>query len=352
MGIGDQVPINFLALEDAAKAVRTTLNVPIMKWNDWVDIASKTLDSKNIIRVATQFLHNLGEIVYFEEPGIDNVVILDSQWLTEVFSSVVSAKYDPKYGMSGDIKRGIHLKFSLIIIGILHHKDLELIWRSNPEKPSLNFSPGFHPFLLSVLEKFEVLHRLSGSAINNIEISDQNFSLDQLDQLKNNLSQIEATENQGRSLIPCLLPEEPPSQETQDKFWPPNDEGLSTQLGRIYQFEFVPIGFFSRIMVRLLHSKWIPLIFWANGIILYKDCLFKLEFDPQTFKIEITVRGDAAANLMGSLLESIDTLISDWLKNVDYAVYVPCNFCTSKKIDPPHKFNLAVSIIFLLKIGL
>jgi hypothetical protein len=57
---------------------------------------------------------------------------------------VVSAKYDSQYGIgSGIIKNGL-----------LQHKDLDLIWKE-PDYP-----PHYHRFLLAVLEKFEILHRL------------------------------------------------------------------------------------------------------------------------------------------------------------------------------------------------
>jgi len=49
--------------------------------------------------------------------------------------------------------------------GVLNHSDIDFIWKPPAYPPEL------HPFLLAVLEKFEVLHRLEGNAVNNTEVS-------------------------------------------------------------------------------------------------------------------------------------------------------------------------------------
>jgi len=105
-----------------------------------------------------------------------------------------------------------------------------------------------------------------------------------------------------------------------------NLQSLNTQFGHIYEFEFLPNGFFSRLMVRLLHSNWEAKQFWKYGIILYKsDSMLRLELEHVTHKLTLMVRGTSGANKMGSLIESIDTL-NDWL-SVEVKVSVPCVTC-------------------------
>ena len=68
------------------------------------------ISSPQDVKFATEFLHHLGALIWFDSPesGLSDMVILDSQWLTKVFSSVVSAKNDPIHGMSGNIKAGTY----------------------------------------------------------------------------------------------------------------------------------------------------------------------------------------------------------------------------------------------------
>lgn len=69
----------------------------------------------------------------------------------DVFKTVVSAKHDPRYGGAGAVRGGV-----------LNHADLDFIWKAPLYPPEL------HPFLLAVLEKFEVLHRLEGTLTSSL----------------------------------------------------------------------------------------------------------------------------------------------------------------------------------------
>jgi len=64
--------------------------------------------------------------------------------------------------------------------------------------------------------------------------------------------------------------------------------------------------------------------FWKYGIILYKsESMLRLELEHVNHKLTLMVRGPTGANKMGRLIESIDTLISDWL-SVEVKIFVPC----------------------------
>ena len=55
---------------------------------------SKSLNIKDEaqIQVILQFYHDLGDIVYFNEPHLQDLVILDPQWLVDIFKSVITVK--------------------------------------------------------------------------------------------------------------------------------------------------------------------------------------------------------------------------------------------------------------------
>ena len=65
--------------------------------------------AQNDIEKATNFLTAVGSVIWFNEPGLSDAVFLNGTWLTEVFSSVVSAKHDPRFGGGGTIKSGTFL---------------------------------------------------------------------------------------------------------------------------------------------------------------------------------------------------------------------------------------------------
>eukprot|EP01125_Pyxidicula_operculata_P006879 TRINITY_DN2359_c0_g1_i1.p1 TRINITY_DN2359_c0_g1~~TRINITY_DN2359_c0_g1_i1.p1 ORF type:complete len:1423 (+),score=357.36 TRINITY_DN2359_c0_g1_i1:201-4271(+) len=339
LGLEEERPTTWLMLESFAKALKTKLVVPVVEWKTWCELAMNecNLKTEQSVRYATEYLHQVGVVVWFDSPNQDtsplgslsDKVILDSEWLTEVFSSVVSAKFDPRFGMSGTIRQGI-----------LQHKDLSMIWRA-PKFPSYT-----HPFLLAVLQKFEVLHMLEGNAINNTLISDdllaEQNSLQRYDPNKKNLQTTNDIINLGRSLIPCLLPEARPTEEELNNAWPIDKTLNFSQIGRRYEFQFLPIGFFSRLMVRLLHSDWQARLFWKYGIVMYKNqSLLKMELAHTSHTLTMTVRGAGGARKMGQLVESIDTLISDWLhKDVQVNKSIPCQSCQERGDPEPYLFPL------------
>jgi serine/threonine protein kinase len=320
LGVSEERPLTWLALEEEALALKTKTKIPVIPWSVWRDTAFREYKFKDedSIKVATSFLHDLGIIIWFNTPEskLSDLVILDSQWLTKVFASIVSAKNDSQYGVAGCIKNGI-----------LQHKDLNLIWRE-PDYPQR-----LHRFLLAIFEKFEILHRLDGTT--DIPNLTSDTIIDRNDNNLNVSTSKDYKELTGISMIPCLLPDNPPLQEL-NKIWPVG-ETVYHQTGRIYNFEFLPNGFFSRLMVRFA-KKWNVKCYWKYGIVLYKDkALLKLEHTLQSHKLTFQIRGEAGTNKIGDLIQSIDTLISDWLKEVKVKINCICMMCPP---NSPYLFEL------------
>jgi hypothetical protein len=55
--------------------------------------------------VVTNLLNQLGDVVYFpeKESGLDSIIILDPQWLTKTFATIISMKN--RFARSGRITR-------------------------------------------------------------------------------------------------------------------------------------------------------------------------------------------------------------------------------------------------------
>ena len=84
-----------------------------MKWTEFVDMASLCrIKEQSQISMAAEILHNLGTLLHFNDRGLQDLVILNPQWLTKVMSSVITTKHT--YARSG----------------LLRHHTLCQIWRS------------------------------------------------------------------------------------------------------------------------------------------------------------------------------------------------------------------------------
>ena len=176
------------------------------------------------MRKALQFLHDVGLLAHYEEGKLDAIVILDPQWLAKMMATIIS--FTNKY-----VKNGV-----------LEYKGFQQIWKG--EYPS-----DLYPQLIELLEKFEILYPL---------VTSENTAV-------------------TAYLVPSLLPEERP-QKALIKIWPRKVKLGWVQFGRVYQFEFVPLGFFARLMVRIAMLPHLDIsqnCCWRNGVC-FLFCLMRL----------------------------------------------------------------------------
>jgi hypothetical protein len=128
--------------------------------------------------------------------------------------------------------------------GVVTASQLDIVWKKYPQAVRDN--------LLSLLDKFEIAFKLNNQK-----------------------------DKEAAIMIPSLLPEERPV--NFETFWTLNPSKGQCCIGRIYQMAFVPLGFFARLMTRLVHhfpKADYPLC-WRNGMI-FSDLnqTVLLEFNP------------------------------------------------------------------------
>ncbi len=129
-------------------------------------------------------------------------------------------------------------------------------------------------------------------------------------------------------LIPTLLPEKRPSLE-----WSHRVIDLQQiPISRIYRFDFPPMGFFSRLMIRIMHS-FQGKAYWRNGLFVTSDgaeAIFQYIAEVPCMLL-IEVKGPKQVAMFRQILEATDSLISGW-----YAIaverLVPCQCDACKKI--------------------
>ncbi|KAK5576661.1 hypothetical protein RB653_007805 [Dictyostelium firmibasis] len=257
---------------------------------------------KNIARIfsieprdseaAIKYLYEIGELLYYRYEANDQLlnelVFLDSMWMSKLISAVLALKTQNGMTVVDQISQSWSILFP-------HCKTNSLLF---------------------LLEKFELVY-----------LSTEDNSV----------------------IIPQLFGGEKPS--VMRDLWSPTAHANNEYL-RIYEFQFLPKGFFSRLSVRVL-QHYDPLCIWQNGMVLQpagqlwggaaksfdSQCL--IEYDSVNFVLKISIRDD---NKQQQLLKSIVDLVSSFilwyfpgrLSNVRVA----CTHCTNQHIENPTMYTL------------
>eukprot|EP00117_Sycon_ciliatum_P021504 scpid6936/ scgid3290/ Leucine-rich repeat serine/threonine-protein kinase 1 len=237
-----KVPASYLCLQHAvmarAQQMKENDEVPILDkaaYCDLVDsIPGNDINDEEELCLATRFLHENGVLLHFEEQlnGLNQLYFIDCSWLCSLLAKVVTV-------------REVH---SFIHNGLLRHSDLQYIFSST------HFPRDLIPQYLQLLEKFEIA----------LSVSDRFL------------------------LVPSMLPERPPAnfplsqwvnvyfqQHWQQQQQQGSNGGLSTSpnrkldgggqvpssqpavhyIQRVYCMAYIPSGFWSRLIARLLLSR-------------------------------------------------------------------------------------------------
>ena len=140
-------PINWLRFE---KALQTT-GKDGKKWISLEEtrlIASKMchIEDDQGFTTLLNFLHDQRILIHFDSsPLLNNMVILDPQWLVVLFTSVITVKPGSYEGKETELWSRLQTK------GIMEYKLLELVW------DPLLIPKEMFPSLLEIMEKFSLL---------------------------------------------------------------------------------------------------------------------------------------------------------------------------------------------------
>ena len=156
--INETIPINWLKLEKALQAKKEVGNKRI-SLESARDIAKKDcniVDEKEF-ETLLNYLHDIRSLIHYEDTmQLNKLVILDPQWLVDVFKKVITVKpYDPKE------KEFLHLWRKLESKGILDEKLVAHVWGSLFEDKETLES------LIGIMERFSLLCPWSVHASGN-----------------------------------------------------------------------------------------------------------------------------------------------------------------------------------------
>eukprot|EP01125_Pyxidicula_operculata_P003691 TRINITY_DN1493_c0_g1_i5.p2 TRINITY_DN1493_c0_g1~~TRINITY_DN1493_c0_g1_i5.p2 ORF type:complete len:2132 (-),score=469.27 TRINITY_DN1493_c0_g1_i5:6801-13196(-) len=185
------VPQLYLNMDKIVSVEKTKKQV--LTWEEYTELGTRVhISDRRALESMTEFLHDVGTLIWFDQPGLRDIVILDDQWLASVMATIVSFKTNWKDG-------------------VLPLRTLDIIWKNYPQS--------LHKTLLGILINFEVVFPF--------------------------------TADESKLVVPSLLPatvDPGYSKFLATQFHQINDYDV---IERLYTFEFMPVGFFSRFVARM-----------------------------------------------------------------------------------------------------
>ena len=193
-----------------------------MTWNSWLGLSKIGGTPEESIGQVTSFLHESGSILWFDEPRLRDLVILNPEWLSTTFRYLLSYKYN----------------WALGVVPIEALK--RTVWKE--------INSSVHYDIIRILEKFEVAFCYYKP--NSSKTYDSLQSL----------------------VVPLLLPDLPQSLDLQKRELPKPLHSPCEVHERVYVIDFIPLGLFQRLVVRLLNSKGlVPVEMWKSGVCVQMD---------------------------------------------------------------------------------
>ncbi|CAH1787638.1 unnamed protein product [Owenia fusiformis] len=299
---GQEVPIKWLLLEKNLRGLKTKSQdrepVHFLKFEDVKAIGFKERMDEASVVACLQFYHSVGDMIFFNEIDLRNLVILDPQWLIDVFKSIITV---PEFHRDS---RGRNIFGSIVWEkldkdGVLQEEFIETVWKKLYADISIHSD-----VMIELMQRFDLICPFE----NNQEC------------------------NQGKRLffVPCLLPKPEPGDFIRDK---PLVGGTL-----FYKFTFLPKGLFHRLVAKICLKNIWPLygaVFFDYARFEVGDgcCVLTLlaEDNHLELKIHQTLeeRTDRGDNLMGiKIREEIEvilmTTIKNYCPNVDPEISVRC----------------------------
>jgi Leucine-rich repeat (LRR) protein len=236
------------------------------------------------------YLHDLGKILYFQDDLIlSDLVVLKPNWITKAISLVLTNK----------AVRASH--------GILQHRELRRIWQSDDEgRP---YAQRLYSVFLRLMERFYLSYQIEADTPGA---------------------------RSTRSLIPQLLPYQPP---TKLPPWPSIPPDGQTQIEMRYQVSFVPSGIMSWFIVRT-HLYTLDQ-HWREGVLLaYQDHYARVELNENRREIRLLVWGAQPHNFFTILMHTIDVILG-LFQGLGIQQEVPCICHWQRRSNEPcaHFFN-------------
>ncbi|KAI8513369.1 hypothetical protein Bbelb_100080 [Branchiostoma belcheri] len=153
--MGQEVPMTWLHLKSKLMDKRRE-DDPFCRFQDVVDLARSDdigiADNSHVADILT-FLHDVGDIIFINEPVLRDHVALRPQVIIDVFKTIIAV---PEY-QQGRSKEVSEMWRRLETEGILSDRLLTIIWTKADQKMQKPFLLRHKPFLKRLMEKYYLL---------------------------------------------------------------------------------------------------------------------------------------------------------------------------------------------------
>ncbi|XP_071152762.1 uncharacterized protein [Mytilus edulis] len=229
------------------------------------------------IRLAVDFLNDLGTVQHFDTEFLRDRVVINPQWIVDVMAKVVSVNEKA-------IKENL---------GRFYHSYIPEIWK--------DYDKSLHQWMLKLTETFDLTFPLPG-------------------------------EKEKYNIVPCLLPETKPL----NLPWPYlSEEEEIREKTILYKFAYLPSGLFNRAQARLFSQGFtdhdLLQFLWKKGSILKKNQHYALVRQLNDYEMIVSVQGPRPKNVLDLIHETLTTLISEAFDGVHYDYFIQCPDCVEKE---------------------
>ncbi len=154
---GMKRPVSWLKLEADMREKVNKANQKHIKFDEVKELAKDSHMSPDEVESFLLFLHTMGDVVFYSDPILRDVVILDPQWLVNVFKAIITAEeFIATRMITGeDVVKTKWLVYELLQLldtGVISHRCLHALWQEDDTN-----------FLIELLQKFHLILQV-GSA--------------------------------------------------------------------------------------------------------------------------------------------------------------------------------------------
>jgi len=268
--IGQPWPRRWAAAEDALAAS----TAHYLSADRYTQICSENHVEEEVAKgTLADYFHDLGRILYFREDDVlSSLVVLKPNWVTKAISRI----------LTDDATRAAG--------GILRHADLLRIWGRSADGET--YERHLHPVFLRLMERFDLSYQIEAPVPGD---------------------------HSNQSLIPQLLPHEPPANVPA---WPRVPSGDDALVQMVYKLEFVPSGIMSWFIVRT--QRYSRGLHWRDGTVLaYKGHEARVELNPARRELRLAAWGPQPQNFFSILKDTLDFIL-DRFEGLGVRREVPC----------------------------
>ncbi len=143
---GAQRPIRWLKLEaDMKQAIEQMVQKPVkhLMFEKVTELAKVYQMDRDELSSCLLFLHSVGDLIWFSDKHLENMIILDPQWLVDVFKVLITSEQFLKNRKNRDLLDDVH---QLLKHGVVSFNSLEKFWAGNDVK-----------FLVEIMKRFDLI---------------------------------------------------------------------------------------------------------------------------------------------------------------------------------------------------